>query len=221
MASDDAPMRLLDLVLRSTASSVLGAALLTLVAPPPPTVVSLTPDSAAGVAGLTLTIEGSGFEADRSVPEVFHADGRLVATGTVTLRTPTRMVATLALAGASPGTYTVKVLNPGGARSMGVALTLVPEVAVTPRQGRAGQSYTYRGRGFTKGFGVTSYLKRPDGLEFQARRIATSAEGTFDEAILSGEFAPGMYTAWAVDDYTKVKARPATFEVVGGAISVR
>jgi hypothetical protein len=213
-------MRFLDLVIRTTASSALGLALLTSVPPAAPSIVSLTPDSAAG-ADLTLTIEGTGFDTEKSVPEVFHLDGRLVATGAVTLRTPTRLVATAALAGASPGAYTVKVLNPGGARSKGVTLTLMPEVAVSPRQGRAGQSYTYTGRGFTKGFGVTSYLKRPDGLEFQSRRIATSAAGTFDEAILSGEFAPGTYTAWAVDDYTKVKARPATFEIVEGTITVR
>lgn len=213
-------MRLPYIVRHTSASSALGLSLLVFAGPANPSIVSLTPQAAAG-ATLTLTIDGTGFDSDASVPEVYDVDGRLAATGAVTFRTPTRIVATAALSGAHPGAYAVRVLNPGGERSKGVPLVLRPEVAVSPRNGRAGQSFTYTGRGFTKGFGVTSYLRRPDGLEFQARRIPTSAAGTFDEAILSGEFAPGLYTAWAVDDYTKVKAAPATFEIVGGALSVR
>jgi D-arabinose 1-dehydrogenase-like Zn-dependent alcohol dehydrogenase len=59
-----------------------------------PTIASLTPASAAG-STLTLTIEGSGFDATSSVPEVYGPDGRVQAAGSVTARTPTRIVATV------------------------------------------------------------------------------------------------------------------------------
>jgi hypothetical protein len=178
-----------------------------------PAVVSLTPSAVPGTA-VTVTLEGSGFDPASSVPEVYDQNGRLVATGAASARTATRLVATLPLAGVRPGAYTVKVLNAGGVRSAGTPLTLFDEVSVSPLSGRAGTVFTYAGRGFTPNFGVTSHLQRPDGLEFQSRRIATSAEGTFEnQAIYSGEFSPGTYTLWAIDDATGVTTARVTFEV--------
>jgi hypothetical protein len=179
-----------------------------------PTIASLTPASAAG-STLTLTIEGNGFDAASSVPEVYGPDGRLQAAGSVTARTPTRIVATVPLAGAAPGAYTVRIVGPGGARSKGAPLALIPEVSVSPKSGPPGTVFTYTGRGFKGSFGAISHLVRADGLEsFQAKRFPTSAEGTFERPIDSGEFVPGTYTVWATDDYTKIPTARATFEVV-------
>jgi hypothetical protein len=178
-----------------------------------PAVVSVTPSAVPGTA-VTVTVEGSGFDAASSVPEVYDRSGRLVATGSASARTTTRLVATLPLAGVRPGAYTVKVLNAGGVRSPGTPLTLFDEVSVSPSSGRAGTVFTYAGRGFTPNFGVTSHLQRPDGQEFQSRRIATSPEGTFEnQAIYSSEFSPGTYTMWAIDDATGVTTARVTFEI--------
>ena len=179
----------------------------------PPHVAALTPSAAPGTT-LTLNILGSGFDATASLPEVYDRSGSLVATGSVTLRSATRMVATVPLAGARPGTYTLKVQNPGGQRSTGTPLTLYDEVSVSPASGPPGTVFTYAGRGFTRNFGVTSHLQRPDGLEFQARRIATGPQGTFEnQAILTGEFAAGIYTLWATDDATGSTSHRVTFEI--------
>jgi hypothetical protein len=123
-------------------------------------------------------------------------------------------VATVALAGVSPGRYEVRVSNPDGTRSNGATLTLAPQVTISPARGRPGQSFTYVGRGFTGGSGATTHLQGPDGLEWQAKRYATSPEGTFEREISSGEFVPGTYAVWAMDDRTKITSPKATFEVV-------
>ena len=178
-----------------------------------PAVVSITPSAVPGTT-VTVTVEGSGFDASSSVPEVYDRSGRLVATGATSARTTTRLVATLPLAGVRPGAYTVKVSNAGSVRSAGTPLTLFDEVRVSPPSGRAGTVFTYAGRGFTPKFGVTSHLQRPDGLEFQSRRIATSADGTFEnQAIYSSEFSPCTYTLWAIDDATGVTTQRVTFEI--------
>jgi hypothetical protein len=194
----------------------LALAALALLAPPRPTIVSVTPASAVG-ATVTVTIEGAGFEVSSSGTEILQPDGRLVATGTIADRTPTRLVATLALAGMSPGRYAVRVSNPDGTRSNTATLTLTSEVAISPARGRPGQPFTYKGRGFTGNSGVTSHLQGPDGLEWQAKRYGTSAEGTFEREISSGEFVPGTYAVWAMDDRTKITSPRATFEVVPAA----
>jgi hypothetical protein len=93
---------------------------------------------------------------------------------------------------------------------------LTGEVAVTPARGRPGQPFTYTGRGFTGNAGVTTHLQGPDGLEWQAKRYGTSPEGTFEREISSGEFVPGTYAVWAMDDRTKITSAKATFEVVAG-----
>ena len=189
---------------------------LALLAPPRPTIVSVTPASAVG-ATVAATIEGTGFDASSSTVEVLQPDGRLLATGTITQRTPTRLVATLALAGVGPGRYEVRVSNPDGTRSNTATLTLTGEVSVSPARGRPGQPFTYTGRGFTGNSGVTSHLQGPDGLEWQAKRYGTSVEGTFEREISSGEFVPGTYAVWAMDDRTKTTSPKATFEVVPAA----
>ena len=194
----------------------LALAALALLAPPRPTIVSVTPASAVG-ATVTVTIEGAGFEASSSEAEILQPDGRLLATGTIADRTPTRLVATLALPGVSPGRYAVRVSNPDGTRSNTATLTLTSEVAISPARGRPGQPFTYTGRGFTGNSGVTSHLQGPDGLEWQAKRYGTSAEGTFEREISSGEFVPGTYAVWAMDDRTKITSPKATFEVVPAA----
>lgn len=191
----------------------LGLAALALLGAPEPVIVSLTPASAAGSA-LRVTIEGTGFDARASAAEVIGADGRVVARATSPERTPTRLAATLPLAGTSPGRYEVRVSNPDGTRSNAATLTLLGEVAIVPARGRPGQPFTYSGRGFTGNSGVTSHLQGPDGLEWQAKRYGTSPEGTFERVIESGEFLPGTYAVWAMDDRTKITSPKATFEVV-------
>jgi hypothetical protein len=194
----------------------IALAALALLAPQRPTIVSVTPASAVATT-VTVTIEGSAFDASASAAEIVQPDGRLVVTGTITQRTPTRLVAILALAGVSPGRYEVRVSNPDGTRSNTATLTLTSEVAISPARGRPGQSFTYTGRGFTGNSGVTSHLQGPDGLEWQAKRYGASAEGTFEREISSGEFVPGTYAVWAMDDRTKITGPKATFEVVSAA----
>ncbi len=194
----------------------LALSALALLAPPRPTIVSVTPASAVG-ATVAVTIEGTGFDASSSAAQVLQPDGRRLATGTITQRTPTRLVATLALAGVGPGRYEVRVSNPDGTRSNPATLTLTGEVSVSPARGHPGQPFTYTGRGFTGNSGVTSHLQGPDGLEWQAKRYGTSAEGTFEREISSGEFVPGTYAVWAMDDRAKITSPKATFEVVPAA----
>jgi hypothetical protein len=191
----------------------LGLTALALLGSPNPNIVSLTPASAVG-STLTITVEGTGFDAGGSAVQIVDADRRMEVRGTIVERNPTRVVATLPLAGASPGRYDVRVSNPDGRRSNPVTLILTGEVTITPARGRPGQPFTYRGRGFTGNSGVTTHLQGPDGLEWQAKRYATSPEGTFEREISSGEFVPGTYAVWAMDDRTKITSPKATFEVV-------
>jgi hypothetical protein len=93
--------------------------------------------------------------------------------------------------------------------------TLHPTVSISPRSGHPGQPFTYSGRGFTGRSGATSHLQGPSGLEWQAKRIGTSPEGTFEQTIVSGEFVPGTYTVWAMDDHTRITSPRVTFEVLG------
>jgi|EndMetStandDraft_5_1072996.scaffolds.fasta_scaffold03206_9 hypothetical protein len=197
---------------RPAISAGFGLAALALLAPAPH-VASVTPSTAVG-STLTVTIEGTGFDAKASTVEVVDAAGRRVTAGTLTGRDPARLVATVALAGASPGRYEVRVSNPDGTRSNGATLTLAPQVTISPTRGRPGQPFTYVGRGFTGNSGATTHLQGPDGLEWQAKRYATSPEGTFEREISSGEFVPGTYAVWAMDDRTKITSPKATFEVV-------
>ena len=189
-----------------------GLAALALLAPAPH-VASVTPSTAVG-STLTVTVEGTGFDGKASTVEIVDATGRKIAAGTGTDRSPARLVATVALAGVSPGRYEVRVSNPDGTRSNFATLTLAPQVTISPARGRPGQSFTYVGRGFTGGSGATTHLQGPDGLEWQAKRYATSPEGTFEREISSGEFVPGTYAVWAMDDRTKITSPKATFEVV-------
>lgn len=211
----------LPITTRRVASPLLGIALLAspgsviaLPGAPVPEIASLTPATAVGSA-LTLTIEGTGFGPGSAV-EVRQADGARAATGTVTGLSPTRIVTTVALAGASPGRYEVVAIGAGGVASKPVVLTLVPEVRVSPSSGPPGTPFTYSGRGFKGNFSAISHLEHPDGLEWQAKRYGTSAEGTFERVIESGELTPGTYTVWALDDDTKTPTARATFTVVAG-----
>lgn len=204
--------------MHTAAFPALAIAILPFFGPTAPAIVSLSPSTAVGSA-VTLTIEGTGFDPESSVPEVYHADGRLLATGSVALRSSTKIVVTVALAGAAPGRYIVKVSNSAGARSTGTTLTLVGEVSVSPKSGRPGTPFTYTGRGFTRRSDAISHLQGPDGLEWQAKRIGTSEEGTFERVIESGEFVPGTYTVWAIDDHTKIRSPRTTFEIEGSPVA--
>jgi hypothetical protein len=177
-----------------------------------PVVTSARP-SVAVAAALVLTVVGSGFDGG-SVPEVYDAKGRLVASGSVRDQSETRLVASVPLAGAGPGTYAVKVRAADGRRSEGVAMTLGARVEVSPKTGRPGATFTYTGTGFTAGFGAISHMRRPNGLEFPAKRMPVGPDGTFEDVVWTGEFVPGTYTLWAVDDYSKVASPPATLVVV-------
>jgi hypothetical protein len=192
----------------------LGVLFLAAVAAGPPDIAGVVPRSAPG-STLTFTVEGSGFDPAAGVPEIYAPDGTLVARASVTERTPARIAATAPLAGVPPGSYTVKVVNGDGRRSNGAPLQLLGEVQISPASGRPGEPFTYSGRGFTGHSGVTSHLQGPDGLEWQAKRIGTSPEGTFEQTIVSGQFAPGLYAVWATDDSTKITSARFTFEVVG------
>ena len=152
---------------RAATPACLGLSALALLAPPGPHVASVTPASAVG-STLTVTVEGTGFDAQASTVDVLDAAGHRVVAGTVTDRSPARLVATVALAGVSPGRYEVRVSNADGTRSNGVRLTLAPEVTISPARGRPGQPFTYVGRGFTGNSGATTHLQGPDGLEWQA-----------------------------------------------------
>jgi hypothetical protein len=197
-----------------------GFALAVLVAAPPaaspagrgPSIASITPASTVG-ATVVLAVEGGGFDPAAAMVEVYRPDGGLLSRGTVTERSRTHARASLPLAGAPPGSYVVKVVNPDGARSEGAVLRLSSEVGVSPAAGPPGTVFTYTGRGFKGGFGVTSHLEGPDGLEWQAKRFPTTPEGRFEHPITSAEFRPGTYTVWALDDYTGIPAARVTFEV--------
>ena len=65
-----------------------------LLAAGPPNIVSLTPASAVG-STLSVTIEGTGFDARASAAEVIGPDGRVVARATMIERTEARLVARL------------------------------------------------------------------------------------------------------------------------------
>ena len=198
-------------VLGTLASLALSA--LARTAPVPPSIVSLSPEKAIG-STIVVTLEGTGFDAAASTVEVMDAAERILAKAEITQRERTRLVARLPLAGVSPGRYAVRVSNPDGTRSNAATLTLAGEVSITPTRGRPGQPFTYTGRGFTGNSGVTTHLQGPDGLEWQAKRYGTSPEGTFEREISSGEFVPGTYAVWAMDDRTKITSPKATFEVV-------
>ena len=200
-------------VRHSATPACLGLSVLALLAPSEPRISSVTPATAVG-STLAVTVEGTGFDAKASAVEVVDGSGHTVAAATITDRAPVRLVATVALAGGSPGRYDIRVSNPDGMRSNAATLTLIDEVAISPARGRPGQPFTYTGRGFTGSSGVTTHLQGPDGLEWQAKRYATSPEGTFEREISSGEFVPGTYAVWAMDDRTKITSAKATFEVV-------
>jgi hypothetical protein len=202
----------------SAARPALGIALLSFVGTDAPAIVSLTPKSAVG-SSFTLAVQGTGFDRSASVIEVHDGDGRLLTTGTLTQRSRTRLQALAALAGVSPGAYTVTVVNPDGARSNALPLTLTDEVTISPKSGRPGTLFTYTGRGFTGRLDAITHLKGPTAVAFQSKRITTTPQGTFEQQIDSAEFVPGTYTVWAVDDRTQAAAMPATFEIVGATPS--
>src|SRR5688500_6224654 len=105
-----------------------------------PVVTSARP-SVAVAAALVLTVVGSGFDGG-SVPEVYDAKGRLVASGSVRDQSETRLVASVPLAGAGPGTYAVKVRAADGRRSEGVGMTLGARGGVGAKTGRTGATLT-------------------------------------------------------------------------------
>ena len=100
-------------------------------------------------------------------------------------------------------------------------LAVTTKVTEAPATGPPGTVFTYTGRGFKGGFGATSHLEGPDGLEWQAKRFPITPAGTFEHPILSGEFRPGTYTVWATDDYTKAACAKATFRVLASAAAPR
>ena len=172
------------------------------------------PELGARAATLAITIDGAGFDPTSSVPEVYRPDGVLLAT----------RLGDAALSRTHRGHRRAGRREPGrlhgeGAQSRrhpverGGAPNLVGEVNVSPASGQPGTPFTYSGRGFTGRSGVTSHLQGPDGLEWQAKRIGTSPEGTFEQTIVSGEFVPGTYAVWAMDDRTKITSPRFTFQV--------
>ena len=183
---------------------------------PPPTLSSVSPPNVVG-STFTLIATGTGFDTSGAVVEVYQPNGSFMGNGTVTNRSTTQLITTQSMAGAAPGTYTVRVKNPDGQRSSGVPLTLYDQVSVSPGSGNAGTVFSYAGQGFTGSYGVTSHLKRPDGSEFPTKQIATDAAGHFSDVINSTGFAAGTYEVWAVDNNTGIATAHVTFVVTGGS----
>jgi hypothetical protein len=165
-----------------------------------------------------LTIEGEGFDAG-SRDQVFKANGEYMGSGQVVSQSPHRLVVRESMAGAAPGQYTVKVKNSSGQVSNGVTLTLRSEVTISPRSGDAGTSFAISGRGFTGSYGVTSWIRRPDGSETGRTQIGTDPSGRFTRRIHSSGFASGTYEAYTVDDATGMQANRVSFTVSGPAPS--
>lgn len=177
-----------------------------------PTLNSISPSSVIG-STFTLTANGNCFDGAGAVVEVYQPNGSFMGNGTVTSRSTTQIVTTQSMAGAAPGTYTIKILNSNGLRSNGLGLTLYDQASVSPGSGSAGTVFSYTGQGFTGSFGVTSHLKRPNGTEFSTLQIATAANGTFGTTINSVGFAIGTYEVWAIDNNTGVSSAHVTFSV--------
>jgi uncharacterized protein (TIGR03437 family) len=159
-----------------------------------------------------LTINGSGFDST-TVDQIIFPSG-YIGSGSRISYSATQVVFSESMAGAAPGSYTVKVKNgASGTPSNGKTLTLIAQVSVSPGSGTAGTAFSYQGSGFTGSFEVTSHLRKPDGSEFATKQIATNSSGQFSDTISSGGFAAGTYQAWAVDNNTGISSSTVSFSV--------
>jgi hypothetical protein len=179
---------------------------------PAPQISSLSPSTVVG-SSFTLTINGSNFDENGAVDQVYQPNGSFLGQGQIQDRSSTGIVVFQQMAGAAPGNYTVRVKNPDGQESNARTLTLVSQVSVSPSSGTAGTQFSYQGSGFTGSFGVTSHLKKPDGTPFPTLQIPTNSSGQFSQSINSTGFAPGTYEVWAVDDNTGISSNTVSFTV--------
>ncbi len=180
-------------------------------APAKPVILALSPAAVVG-SSFTLTIDGTGFDSSSARDEVYRPDGSYLGGGAVASRSSTRVVTRESMAGAAPGSYTVRVRTANGL-SNGATLRLLDEVAVSPTVGPRGTKFSYTGRGFTGSFGVTSHLRRPDGSEYPTLQIPTTATGAFAWTVDSANLAPGQYELWALDNNTGVASNRVAFRV--------
>lgn len=113
-------------LVRSTTAS------LTVNQKPAPTITSISPASAQA-SDVTLTIEGSNFDAG-TIDQIYFGS-TLVGSGDIQLRSTERIVVVEHMSSATPGTYTVKVKNSAGQLSDGVSWTITcgpPAITAQP-----------------------------------------------------------------------------------------
>jgi hypothetical protein len=138
-----------------------NAATLTVTAPAPPVIALLSPNPMTGSASpQTLTINGSGFAAGATV-SMFYSGGTVV-TPTIASSSGTQIAATVNV-GTTARTWTVQVVNPGGAASNTATLAVtapappvIASLSPNPMTGSASpQTLTINGSGFQAGLTVT------------------------------------------------------------------
>jgi murein DD-endopeptidase MepM/ murein hydrolase activator NlpD len=176
-----------------------------------PQIGQVRPTSVVGSA-FTVTIDGSSFDPGGAIDQVYQPNGSFMGKGAIVSRSSSRIVVNESMAGAAPGTYTIRVKNPSGVLSNAASIRLYAEVRVTPSGGRAGTIFAYSGAGFSP-YGATSHLRRPDGREFPLLPVATDSLGRFTRTINSAGFAAGVYSVWAVDKNTGFVTSAVAFRV--------
>jgi hypothetical protein len=138
-----------------------NAATLTVTAPPPPVISTLSPNPMTGLASAqTLTINGSGFAAGATVSMTYS--GGTVVSPAIASSSATQIAATVTV-GTTARAWTVQVVNPGNVSSNAATLTVTappPPVISTlspnPMTGSANaQTLTINGSGFAPGATVS------------------------------------------------------------------
>ena len=139
-----------------------NTATLTVTAPAAPAITSLSPSTMTGASAYqTLTINGTGFGAGATVSMSYT--GGTVVNPVITSSSATQIVASVNV-GAAARSWTVQVVNPGGAASNAATLTVtapaappaITSLSPNPMTGSASpQTLTINGSGFAAGLTVT------------------------------------------------------------------
>jgi hypothetical protein len=82
-----------------------------------------------------------------------------------------------------------------------------PYVAVAAARVKSGATFIYSGSGFTPNRSVLSYLRRPDGREYNPLRIRTNERGEFFHKIDTTMLEVGTFELWAEDEGSHVMSR--------------
>ncbi len=158
-----------------------------------PTLVTLTPASAAANARAAVTLTGSGFDSSSVI--LFGPAGSVTSAEATVLESPTSLAGTLDLTGVAPGSYAVLVQNAGPLTSGTLAFSVFSVVAqiasVSPSTGTAGTQVALTVTG--AGFDPTSVLHfQGAGLDVA---LATSYQNgsTLGATLDLGTVAAGTY----------------------------